>query len=162
MQAFQDMLDRTLGSAAVVDTYCRAFGAQVAPIATPFLHERDLFMAWTLKRSKAVHGAQCVVGVMGAMHLRGVYHALLGDTVARRVSPDERDSTCSHKAGACGHELRYTALVASWGTAEERNAALVDRAGAAVLEVAKGSLLWCGGMWAVTQAVALLWGAQAQ
>lgn len=41
--------------------------------------ERDLYLAWSLKRSKAVNGAGVVVGVVGRGHLRGVVHALLRD-----------------------------------------------------------------------------------
>jgi pheromone shutdown protein TraB len=40
------------------------------------LHERDLYLAWSLKRSKAVNGADVVVGVIGKGHLRGVCYAL--------------------------------------------------------------------------------------
>ena len=37
------------------------------------------YLAWSLKRSKAVNGCQRVVGVVGKGHLRGVVHALLHD-----------------------------------------------------------------------------------
>lgn len=40
------------------------------------LHERDLYLAWSLKRSKAVNGADVVVGVIGRGHMRGVCYAL--------------------------------------------------------------------------------------
>ena len=30
----------------------------------PLIHERDVYLAWSLKRSKAVNGCQRVVGVM--------------------------------------------------------------------------------------------------
>lgn len=37
--------------------------------------ERDLYLAWSLKRSKAVNGCKTVVGVVGLGHLAGVvYH----------------------------------------------------------------------------------------
>ena len=45
----------------------------------PLLHERDLYIAWSLKRSKAVNGTKCVVGVFGRGHLRGVCYHLLTD-----------------------------------------------------------------------------------
>jgi pheromone shutdown protein TraB len=44
--------------------------------ASPLVHERDLYLAWSLRRSKAVNGARAVVGVVGRGHLRGVCHAL--------------------------------------------------------------------------------------
>lgn len=53
----------------------RRYPEMVAPLIT----ERDLYLAWSLKRSKAVCGARCVVGVMGRGHLRGVVHALAND-----------------------------------------------------------------------------------
>lgn len=43
------------------------------------MHERDLYLAWSLKRSKAVNGARAVVGVVGKGHLRGVCYALTHD-----------------------------------------------------------------------------------
>ena len=46
---------------------------------TTQVSERDLYLAWSLKRSKAVNGARAVVGVVGRGHLRGVVHALRRD-----------------------------------------------------------------------------------
>jgi hypothetical protein len=52
----------------------RAGGSQVA---RPLLHERDLYLAWSCKRSRAVCGARAVVGVVGRSHLRGTAYHLL-------------------------------------------------------------------------------------
>lgn len=41
--------------------------------------ERDLYLAWSLKRSKAVNGACAVVGVVGKGHLRGIVYVLKHD-----------------------------------------------------------------------------------
>lgn len=46
----------------------------------PLVHERDLFFAWSLKRSKAVNGTGTVVGVLGKGHMRGVCYALTHDS----------------------------------------------------------------------------------
>ncbi|KAH7617711.1 hypothetical protein NADE_004113 [Nannochloris sp. 'desiccata'] len=46
----------------------------------PLVHERDLYMAWSLKRSKAVNGTNTVVGVLGKGHMRGVCYALMHDS----------------------------------------------------------------------------------
>ena len=46
----------------------------------PLVHERDLFFAWSLKRSKAVNGTNTVVGVLGKGHIRGVCYALTHDS----------------------------------------------------------------------------------
>lgn len=43
---------------------------------SPLIYERDLYLAWSLSRSKAVNGAKCVVGVVGRGHMRGVCYAL--------------------------------------------------------------------------------------
>lgn len=48
-------------------------------LVAPLITERDLYLAWSLKRSKAVCGTGTVVGVVGRGHLRGVAHALLRD-----------------------------------------------------------------------------------
>ena len=47
--------------------------------------ERDAFLAWSLKRSKAVRGAQSVVGVVGRGHLRGIAEAILADSGGDRL-----------------------------------------------------------------------------
>ena len=46
-------------------------------ILSPLLHERDSYMAWSCKRSRAVCGARAVVGVVGRAHLRGTAYHLL-------------------------------------------------------------------------------------
>ncbi len=59
----------------------------------PLIHERDLYLAWSLKRSKAVKGCRRVVGVMGKGHLRGVIYCLThnpGGLRFRDLVRDER------------------------------------------------------------------------
>ncbi|KFK26809.1 hypothetical protein AALP_AA8G296400 [Arabis alpina] len=46
----------------------------------PLLHERDTYLAWSLKRSKAVNGCKTVVGVIGRGHMNGVIYALVSDS----------------------------------------------------------------------------------
>ncbi|KAK7357373.1 hypothetical protein VNO80_16658 [Phaseolus coccineus] len=46
----------------------------------PLIHERDTYLAWSLKRSKAVNNSKRVVGVIGKGHMNGVIYALLCDT----------------------------------------------------------------------------------
>lgn len=48
-------------------------------LVSPLVHERDLYLSWSVKRSKAVNGARAVVAVVGKGHLRGVCHALTHD-----------------------------------------------------------------------------------
>lgn len=45
----------------------------------PLIYERDVYLAWSLKRSKAVNGSKKVVGIIGRGHMRGVVHALKHD-----------------------------------------------------------------------------------
>jgi len=44
------------------------------------------YLAWSLKRSKAVNGTRAVVGVVGKGHMRGVAWALTHDAHALRFS----------------------------------------------------------------------------
>eukprot|EP00892_Ulva_mutabilis_P001755 jgi/Ulvmu1/11580/UM079_0023.1 len=48
-------------------------------LVTPLVHERDLYLSWSLKRSKAVNGAHRVVGVVGKGHLKGIMWAMEND-----------------------------------------------------------------------------------
>ncbi|CAL5228667.1 g11840 [Coccomyxa viridis] len=57
---------------SVVAEYSEKFPQVVGPL----LHERDLYLAWSLKRSKAVNGTKSVVGVIGRGHVRGVLYNL--------------------------------------------------------------------------------------
>lgn len=45
----------------------------------PLIHERDTYIAWSLKRSKAVRDSKRVVGVIGRGHMNGVIYALISD-----------------------------------------------------------------------------------
>ncbi|PIM97550.1 putative protein, contains TraB domain [Handroanthus impetiginosus] len=46
----------------------------------PLIYERDTFLAWSLKRSKAVNNSKKVVGVIGKGHMNGVIYSLMSDT----------------------------------------------------------------------------------
>ncbi|XP_021892095.1 uncharacterized protein LOC110810291 isoform X2 [Carica papaya] len=62
----------------------------------PLIHERDTYLAWSLKRSKAVNNSKTVVGVIGKSHMNGVIYALVSDQgnlrfrdiVGKRASDD--------------------------------------------------------------------------
>ncbi|KAL5562349.1 hypothetical protein UlMin_032096 [Ulmus minor] len=45
----------------------------------PLIHERDTYLAWSLKRSKSVNRSKGVVGVIGKGHMNGVIYALISD-----------------------------------------------------------------------------------
>ncbi|EPS58422.1 hypothetical protein M569_16392, partial [Genlisea aurea] len=48
-------------------------------LLAPMIHERDVFIAWSLKRSKAVERSSRVVGIVGKGHMNGVVYALISD-----------------------------------------------------------------------------------
>lgn len=52
-------------------------------LVIPLVHERDLYLSWSLKRSKAVNGARRVVGVVGKGHLKGIMWAMENDPNGR-------------------------------------------------------------------------------
>lgn len=49
-------------------------------VASAILHERDLYLSWSLKRSKAVNGSKTVVGIVGKGHMPGVIYHLKQDS----------------------------------------------------------------------------------
>jgi len=56
------------------------FLKRITQVASAVLHERDLYLAWSCKRSKAVDGCQRVVAIIGRGHLPGVVYHLLQDS----------------------------------------------------------------------------------
>lgn len=63
----------------------------------PLIHERDVYLAWSMKRSKAVNNCKTVVGIVGKGHMNGVIYALIsdqGDLRFRDVAgyPDKSDT----------------------------------------------------------------------
>ncbi|KAL8217895.1 hypothetical protein R6Q57_021268 [Mikania cordata] len=54
-------------------------GFSYPSLLQPLIHERDTYIAWSLKRSKAVRNSKRVVGVIGRGHLNGVIYALISD-----------------------------------------------------------------------------------
>ncbi|GJN04179.1 hypothetical protein PR202_ga21703 [Eleusine coracana subsp. coracana] len=53
--------------------------ASYPSLLQPLIHERDMFLAWSLKRSKAVNKSKTVVGVVGKGHMNGIVYALISD-----------------------------------------------------------------------------------
>lgn len=75
--------------------------------ADAFVHERDLYLAWSLKRSRAVHGKELVVGVVGRGHLRGVCYAL----------------TCANDTQLRFKDLTHTRSVRGGGSPDKKGVA---------------------------------------
>jgi pheromone shutdown protein TraB len=56
-----------------------ALSTRYPELVAPMVTERDLYLSWSLKRSKAVNGTRAVVGCVGKGHLRGIVYALKHD-----------------------------------------------------------------------------------
>jgi pheromone shutdown protein TraB len=92
-----------------------ALGEQFPELLSPLIHERDLYLAWSLKRSKAVNGCKQVVGVVGKGHLPGVMYALSHDQGTLRFSDlvggkNTRKSK-EEAAAAAGRRLLFELLL---------------------------------------------------
>ncbi len=88
-------------------------------LVAPLVHERDLYLAWSLKRSKAVNGARSVVGVVGKGHLRGVCYALTHDAGEGRgggpaVAAGRRDVLLWWKRVCVPSQPHFPHLSATW------------------------------------------------
>lgn len=94
-------------------------------LVAPLIAERDTYLAWSLKRSKAVNGSRRVVGVVGYGHMKGVVYAL------------------SHDSGS----LRFRDLVGDRNTREYKEAQKRRQAARLAVEAVLGSLAY----WAWTQ-----------
>lgn len=55
------------------------FGSHFPSLYDALIQERDRYLAWASKRSKAVNGSKRVVLVMGALHVPGVLEAIAAD-----------------------------------------------------------------------------------
>lgn len=81
------------------------------------VHERDMYLAWSLKRSKAVNGTKRVVGVVGRGHMRGIMHALKHDPGNLRfrdlVGGKNRKSNSSKKGSSAQVAARIIFEIAS-------------------------------------------------
>lgn len=69
----------TLRSDDAISALFSALSGRYPELVAPLITERDLYLSWSLKRSKAVNGARAVVGVVGKGHLRGIVYALKHD-----------------------------------------------------------------------------------
>uniref|UniRef100_A0A383VMJ9 TraB domain-containing protein n=1 Tax=Tetradesmus obliquus TaxID=3088 RepID=A0A383VMJ9_TETOB len=78
-------------------------------LIAPLIAERDLYLAWSMKRSKAVNGSRAVVGVVGKGHLRGLVYALKHDQGSLRfadlVGGKNRKKSKAEAAAALGRRV---------------------------------------------------------
>ncbi|KAG2453855.1 hypothetical protein HYH02_002062 [Chlamydomonas schloesseri] len=118
-QALSEELVERLKSDDAVGAFFKQLSSSYPELVAPLITERDLYLAWSLKRSKAVCGAGRVVGVVGRGHLRGVAHALLRDR------------------GGAG--LRFSDLVEGRNSRRVRRRAAAEGAARLAAEVALGA-----------------------
>lgn len=85
-----DVLQGGEGEVGAVEDLLRKFKEtpRLAKVMQVLVDERDLYLAWSLKRSEAVKGRRTVVGVIGQAHVEGVLKACDYDDGYRRR--DER------------------------------------------------------------------------
>jgi pheromone shutdown protein TraB len=104
--------------------------ARFPELVAPLITERDLYLSWSLKRSKAVCGAAAVVGVVGKGHLRGIVYALKNDA---------------------GQQLRFKDLVGGMNSRKNRQAAAAAAARRLLLELLLGAGAWAAWVAATAQ-----------
>ncbi|KAI8463792.1 MAG: TraB family-domain-containing protein [Monoraphidium minutum] len=73
-------LVEALKSDGAVSAMFAQWSTRYPELISPLVAERDLYLAWSLKRSKAVNGSRCVVGVVGKGHMQGIVYALRHDS----------------------------------------------------------------------------------
>ncbi|CAM9526905.1 unnamed protein product [Ectocarpus sp. 6 AP-2014] len=110
-------------------------------VVGPLIYERDLYLAWTLKRSRAVCGQRRVVGVVGRGHLAGVMRAVEtdrgGDTLVFKTLTGKQGGEAAAKGGGGGGGLEWP--YSSSPSKLEKGAKFAARLG---LETAAGYALW--------------------
>ncbi|KAG1679399.1 hypothetical protein FOA52_007690 [Chlamydomonas sp. UWO 241] len=81
-----EQLVESMKSDDAISAFFEQLGQRYPDLLGPLVHERDMYLAWSLRRSKAVDNASAVVGVVGRGHMRGVVHALGADSGELRFS----------------------------------------------------------------------------
>jgi pheromone shutdown protein TraB len=109
-----------LRSDDAVSALFAAMSARYPELVPPLVHERDMYLAWSLNRSKAVAGARAVVGCIGKGHHRGVVYALRSDP----------------------GQLRFRDLVGGKNSKRGRRAAAAAAAQRLAVELLVGTALW--------------------
>uniref|UniRef100_A0A0A0L5T2 TraB domain-containing protein n=1 Tax=Cucumis sativus TaxID=3659 RepID=A0A0A0L5T2_CUCSA len=74
----QNIDEESDGNGSSLQLY-EKLGFSYPSLLQPLIHERDTYLAWSLKRSKAVNKSKRVVGVIGRGHMNGVIYAITSD-----------------------------------------------------------------------------------
>ncbi|XP_024166894.1 traB domain-containing protein isoform X1 [Rosa chinensis] len=107
-----DMSQKSLKDSSTSDSTFQLYeqlSSSYPSLLQPLIHERDTYLAWSLKRSKAVNKSKRVVGVIGKGHMNGVIYALLadsGDLRFRDLVGGQRPSWSSNDAASNGWVVR--------------------------------------------------------
>ncbi|XP_027110394.1 uncharacterized protein [Coffea arabica] len=83
LTSLSDLSMKTLKESSAREENCFQLYEQLSfsypSLLQPLIHERDAYLAWSLKRSKAVNNSKQVVGVIGKGHMNGVIYSLISD-----------------------------------------------------------------------------------
>ncbi|CDP05247.1 unnamed protein product [Coffea canephora] len=83
LTSLSDLSMKTLKESSAREENCFELYEQLSfsypSLLQPLIHERDTYLAWSLKRSKAVNNSKQVVGVIGKGHMNGVIYSLISD-----------------------------------------------------------------------------------
>ncbi|PKI38338.1 hypothetical protein CRG98_041249 [Punica granatum] len=77
-----DIAENNLKESSTKDATLELYGQlsySYPALLQPLIHERDTYLAWSLKRSKAVNNSKRVVGIIGRGHMNGVVYSLISD-----------------------------------------------------------------------------------
>lgn len=74
------------GSSSKLDLFYEWLGSRYPPLLNVLVVERDQYLTWSLRRSKAVNGKKVVVGVVGRGHLAGIKECLNLDSSQLRFN----------------------------------------------------------------------------
>lgn len=78
------VVERGEGGGDIVARYLGRLKEWFPGLFRTLVEERDMYLAWSLKRSRAVRGRQCVVGVVGRAHVEGIVRWIREDDRERR------------------------------------------------------------------------------
>ena len=142
-----DAAERLRGDDDAVSAALRGLTRARPALASPLVHERDAYLAWSLRRSKAVRGSSVVVGIVGAAHMRGVAFCLRHGARFRRgrrgrgegEGEGEGDEGEEGEGGGDGAAPLSFADLARPGGPRKTGA---ERAMRAVVDVAIGVAAW--------------------
>lgn len=112
-EAVREAIEAARTEDSVLDAAVAELQSSFPAILRPLVWERDVYLAWSLKRSKAVCGTKAVVGVVGKGHLRGVVHALKADHGDLRFKDLTGGAVSALRNLLCGASVRTRCVCCS-------------------------------------------------